>query len=288
MNNKNGNIIGIFNEPVPSKASGIWSLQNISNFRQKLNWSNDANYDGSTAERAASSASALVGLGITQNGIYWINLPTVGPTQIFCLLEPKYDGGGWMMAMKATRGTTFAYSSTHWTTITTLNPTALNRRDGDAKFNTFNYFQGTDLLALWPDIGSGGSIASLGNWCWLEKGYAPRVSQTKCSPLYLFQTASRTFIKDAKTFSGWASGVFSSQTDVRFYGFNWTDNMNCRWGFGWNENGGGLYPNGVLGSDDVSGGIGMSYNSFSAGDAISCCQDSTGINRSARVEIYVR
>jgi hypothetical protein len=27
---------------------------------------------------------------------------------------------------------------------------------------------------------------------------------------------------------------------------------------------------------------------YSAGDQISCCQNSTGINRSARVEIYIR
>ena len=43
-------------------------------------------------------------------------------------------------------------------------------------------------------------------------------------------------------------------------------------------------------SDDVSGGIGMTSNfgTFSAGDRINCCQNVTGINRSARVEIYFR
>jgi hypothetical protein len=30
------------------------------------------------------------------------------------------------------------------------------------------------------------------------------------------------------------------------------------------------------------------FGNFSAGDKINCCQDSTGINRSARVEVYVR
>jgi hypothetical protein len=44
------------------------------------------------------------------------------------------------------------------------------------------------------------------------------------------------------------------------------------------------------GSDDVSGGIGMDsrYGNFSGGDLIGCCQDTTGINRSARVEVYIR
>lgn len=61
-----------------------------------------------------------------------------------------------------------------------------------------------------------------------------------------------------------------------------------RWGFGWNENDSNLYPVGNQSSNDVSGGIGMSFNSYSAGDSIGCCQDSTDINRSARVEIYIR
>lgn len=251
--------------------------------------------DGSTALLAANSAADIKTLtGTNANGVYWINLPTVGATQHFCIMDSAYDGGGWMMALKATRGTTFQYSANYWTTANTLNPTENNQNDGDAKFNSFNYYQGKDLLARWPDIGgpgggAGGSINNLGCWIWLQNNYANRLGSTTTSTmLNLFSTASRLFIQDAILYSGWANGVFSSQTDIRFYGFNWTDNMNCRWGFGWNENGGGLYPNGATGSDDVSGGIGMSYQSYSAGDAISCCQNTTGINRSARVEIYVR
>ena len=34
------------------------------------------------------------------------------------------------------------------------------------------------------------------------------------------------------------------------------------------------------GSNDVSGGIGMESRAYSAGDAISCCQDNTGQNKS--------
>ena len=69
--------------------------------------------------------------------------------------------------------------------------------------------------------------------------------------------------------------------------------MRARWGFGWNENGEGLYPggsSGAAGSNDVSGGIGLDSNAgnISAGDRINCCNDTTGINRQARVEIYVR
>ena len=242
--------------------------------------------DGTTSLKAAPSAQFIkTNFPSSADGVYWIDLPTVGPTQIYCLMDSNYDGGGWMMMMKATRGTTFNYSASYWTTNNTLNPTQTNTTDGDAKFDTMNYFAAKDMLARFPDIGSGGSISGRGMWTWLQNNF---YRGTRIVPITFWSGNNRFFIQDAKTFSGWGNGVFSSQTDIRFYGYNWTDNMNCRWGFGWNENGGGLYPNGAEGSDDVSGGIGMSYNSFSAGDSISCCQDTTGINRSARVEIFIR
>lgn len=51
--------------------------------------------DGSSLERAAISAAAIKSLtGTTSNGLYWINLPVVGPTLVFC--DMNTDGGGWM------------------------------------------------------------------------------------------------------------------------------------------------------------------------------------------------
>jgi hypothetical protein len=150
----------------------------------------------------------------------------------------------------------------------------------------------------------------------MEKSFnRQRSTVAKISLLNFFTTAGTYlynvtnyggyFIQDAKTFSGWSSSVFSSQVDIRFYGFNFQNfragyynfAAKVRWGFGWNENGEGLYVDpsslaigGAPGSDDVSGGIGMdsSFGDYSAGDRINCCQDNTGINRSARVEVYVR
>jgi hypothetical protein len=203
-----------------------------------------------------------------------------------------------MMMMKATTSTTFGYDTNYWTTNNTLNPSDVTQNNADAKFNVMNYYQGKDFLARWPDIttGTGGSITGLGSWIWLQNDYN---DGTRIIPISFFSTASRKFIRDAKTYNGWANGVFSSQTDVRFYGFNYFNDQNLsksRWGFGWNENGGGLYPNGNMGSDDVVGGIGLKgtqfftngSKDFSAGDVIGCCQDTAGINRSARVEVYVR
>ena len=257
--------------------------------------------DGSSSAKAAPSAKYLQNaFGNYNDGSYWINLPYVGPTQLYCLLSSTIDGGGWMMMMKATRGTTFNYSSTYWTAINTLNPLAYNLSDGDAKFDAMNYFYSKDMMALFPDIasnyggGNGGSLnllSNYNNWCWLQNNFNNGI---RITPVGFFTNANRLYYRDANTFTGKGT-AFSSQTDVRFYGYNYTsgNGSNVRWGFGWNENGGGLYPNGVEGSNDVSGGIGMSGVfttgvNYSAGDQISCCQNGTGINRSARVEIYIR
>lgn len=81
------------------------------------------------------------------------------------------------------------------------------------------------------------------------------------------------------------AGKFSKQAGFTFYGLNYNTlaSAKVRWGFAWNNE-----TNQV--SNDVSGGIGMSstYGNYSAGDKINCCQNTTGINRSARVEIYIR
>jgi hypothetical protein len=246
----------------------------------------------------ANSALQLISWGVRRDGVYLINLPVIGRTLVYCLLDSKWDGGGWMMMMKATTGITFGYDTNYWTTNNTLNANHANQNNGDAKFDVMNYYQGKDFLARWPDIttGTGGSISGLGSWIWLQNNYNDGV---RITPISFFSTASRKFVMDAKTYSGWANGIFSSQVDVRFYGFNYFNNNNLaksRWGFGWNENGGGLFPNGDMNSDDVVGGIGLKgtqaftngSRDFSAGDVIGCCADTIGINRSARVEVYVR
>jgi hypothetical protein len=259
--------------------------------------------DGSSAAKAAPSAKYLQNaFNNYTDGAYWINLPYVGPTKLYCILTTTIDGGGWIMMMKATRGTTFSYSSTYWTAVNTLNPTYYDRVDADAKFDAMNYFYAKDIMALWPDIASnygssttGGSVnlaSSYNNWCWLQNNFNNGI---RITPINFFNTATKFFFGNANNFAGRGT-AFSSQSDVLFYGFNYTNassTSSVRWGFGWNENGGGLYPSGNEASNDVSGGIGMSGVfatgiNYSAGDQISCCQTVTGINRSARVEIYIR
>ena len=238
-------------------------------------------YDGSSSTLAALSPWDIKMLtGTNTDGVYWINLPTVGATQVYCLMDEKWAGGGWMMAMKATRGTTFNYGSTYWTAINTLNPTDNTRNDADAKYNSFNYYKGKDLLALWPDIGQGGMLQNTGCWSWVQNNFMSGAPTT----LYnLFSTGNQVNLGSGRAFGGYGHGVFSSQGGWQWYGFNYqgNTNMRVRWGFAWNNET-------DQSSNDVSGGIGMTPNSYSAGDYISAAQDITGMNRSARVEMYIR
>lgn len=272
--------------------------------------------DGSSSDKAAISAIAIKQLNPSAaDGTYWIDLPNIGATEVYCLMDSRWAGGGWMLAMKATTGTTFNYSANYWTTNNTLNPTDLTRNNADAKYEVMNQFLAKDLLALWPTLStasSNGSIASTGTYTWLQTNFNNSKRQnlisffTQPSGLTFTSNAggSGYFITRAKTFSGYANGIFSAQPDIQFYGFNYRANQNTaagfavsanvRWGFGWNENSEGIYPSTDVGqyrgSNDVSGGIGMDtgFKSYSAGDVINCCQEVTGANTSLRVEVYVR
>jgi hypothetical protein len=46
----------------------------------------------------ATSAKALVDVGIYTNGVYWIQPTSTSPKQqVYCVLDPAVDGGGWMI-----------------------------------------------------------------------------------------------------------------------------------------------------------------------------------------------
>jgi hypothetical protein len=209
------------------------------------------------------------------NGVYIINNH---PT--YCLMDASLDGGGWMLAMKATRGTTFNYSSNYWTTSNTLNPTDTTRNDADAKFHIFNTFTGTQAMAIWPDLDvSGGSInAPTYGWIW---------RQSLGSPMTLLNRFQNTLdLGNPFDYSGFNSDVWSYQDGYRKYGFNMQGQVystitHVRWGFVWNNEGDNQ-------TCDASGGIGMSFLAdYSAGDKYNAA-GTQRYNRSMRVEIYVR
>lgn len=237
--------------------------------------------DGTASDRAAVSAAAILAVNPTAtDGVYWINLPTVGPTQVYCAMGSGFaGGGGWMLAMKANQGTTFNYSSNYWTSANVLNETTeLNRNNADMKNHVFNYFTASNFMAFFPDLNNGGQTSGAGTgWHWLQGGQSS-------TALNRFQTSGQVS-GNPRGESMWSGSGFSAQGGFQWYGFNYTGNGSARvrWGFGWNNEG-------DQGSNDVSGGIGMdgSYGSYSAGDRINCCQSTTGVNRSARFEIWVK
>jgi hypothetical protein len=204
-------------------------------------------------------------------------------------MDSAMDGGGWTMAMKAPRDSQeFFYSSNYWTSSNTLNVGNTGNVTADAtnaKFNTFNYLSATSMLAVFPDAGTNGGSITGHNYGWTWKQTVPGGPKT---PLQIFSGSDEQFIGDALNFSGFTPSIWTTQRDIRFYGFNWNDNHKARWGFGWNENGGGLWPDGYRDSDDATGGIGLAWNNHSAGDGSFCCTESTGLNRSMSFEMYVR
>ena len=250
---------------------------------------------GTTSTFPAESARITKAISPTTNtdGIYYIIVNGVS-TATYCLMNSSWNGGGWMMLMKATRGTTFQFSSGYWTGVNTLNTGSTDRTDADAKFDVMNYAMIKDVLAVWPDVGyTGGSIASPpDSWTWLENNYY--LSGTRTTALTGFSVSRDSpSYPDPNTFPGFSYNIWSTQNPSRRHIIGGgthigTVNSNFRWGFIFNENAPGDFS-----SSDVGGGIGMNipYGSgmnYSAGDAITCCQTTAGLNRSMRVEVYGR
>lgn len=264
----NGGRIGVNNNSTQQTASGMWTSLEQTKSTRNFEW---------PLRPIASSAAQLIQLGYTKDGIYNINLPTIGVKRTLCILDPNFaGGGGWMLAMKATRGFTFPYSSSYWTTTNTLNPQDLTRNDSDSKYDVFNYYAASKFLAFFPDLNNGGQTSGAGTgWHWIKTG-------ENITALSRFQT-SLQLSSTPRTENMFVGSGFSAQAGHQWYGFNYTlqTGIRVRWGFGWNNEG-------SPGSNDVSGGIGMELASYSAGDYITCCQSVTGVNRSARFEIWVQ
>lgn len=250
------------------------------------------------SNQAYPAESARIIKEITQtntDGVYYINVNGVS-TAVHCLMNDIYDGGGWMMLMKATRGTTFNYSANYWTTANTLNPTDTTRNDADAKFDTFNYMPIKDVMAIWPDIPStsytnvysknGGSLLIDDGWVWKIDNWN---GSNRTTALAGFQNSRDTHPSNPYVFNGFSTTLFSRQVGNYRHIIGGGSHLGLiaahytRWGLVFNN------ESNEWSSADTSCGIGLSPGSYSAGDSPTWAGiDSTGINRTARVELYGR
>lgn len=320
----NGYILSI-GKTVPSFAIDVNGSINATNYYLNgvslTSITTTISYDGSSSAKAAPSAKYIQQTFFQYaDGVYWINLPTVGPTQIYCLMQAVWAGGGWMLAIKGTRGTTFPYSSTYWTTTNILNPSDTSRNDGDAKFHTYNYFPATDWFAVFPDVTSGGDLptswATIG-WTWIENNAInttiPLVNWFSLGYQYTKLCNGVSYsLNNPGTTSNYSYGgapfiatnpiplnstkcysnnvtttlnqttppVWSYQVGFQWYGFNYKSSYNTVA----NDNvrwGFGWNNETSQDSNDYRGGIGMG-NGYSAGDV------GTVTNRTMRFEWYVR
>ena len=259
---------------------------------------------GTNSAYPAESARVIKDItGTNLDGVYYINVNGISsPT--YCLMNDKYDGGGWMMMMKATQGTTFQYTANYWTTANTLNETDLTRNDGDAKYNVFNYNKVKDVMAIWPDVASGsytnvygqygGSLNLDDGWCWMLNNWN---GASKSTALAGFQSSRDANPNNPFTSNGYSSSVFSNQTGSYRYVLGGGTHLNgadafVRWGYIFNNQS----PD-AFGTTDVVCGIGIPASTvggsanYSAGD---CPNIGSGggktvaLNRSMRVELFGR
>jgi hypothetical protein len=229
------------------------------------------------------------------NGWYWILINGVS-TYTYCLMDSGYTGGGWMLCMKAPAANgTFNYSSGYWRNNNNLNPTDYTLNAADAKYDVYNYFVGKDMLARFPDITGystgGGSLNYGGSWTWYEPGvitnYAGSGGQTM---LWFFSNANNwgsptNSFGSSQLNGGGAGSPWSYECGYQYYGFGFNNNCNSGfnsiWGFNSNNEGDNC-------SNDIYSGIGLNAVSYSCGDYIGCCACNSGMNRQARMEIYIR
>ena len=225
------------------------------------------------------------------DGVYYILCNGIS-TPTYCLMNDKYDGGGWMMIMKANTGSTFTYYTNYWYISNTLNQSDLTRNNANAKYDAFNCIPIKDVMAIWPyaDVGYiGGCLNINDGWVWLVNNWYN--SGTKITALSGFQIPRDATPYIPYSFAGFNSTIWSTQTSAYKHVFGGINHLssniyvNTRWGFTWNENSANDFS-----SCDVNGGIGLhgSSTAKSGGDNINCCQTTTGYNRAMRYELYGR
>jgi hypothetical protein len=103
-----------------------------------------------TEGNPATSAVQLLNAGKTTSGLYYITLPTVGATQVYC--DQTTQGGGWMLAMKldGTLGTGTVrhyFVPTWWNDATGYGNAPSNpRANGELKTAVYGYYPHSEIM----------------------------------------------------------------------------------------------------------------------------------------------
>lgn len=265
-----------------------------------------ANKLGSGQSAALSAKQIKEITGAIADGIYYIKCGNV-IKKTYCLMDPKYDGGGWMLLMKMGVGGTFGFSSPHWTTATTLNENSLNITDiSDSKFDVYNYTPIKDIMVIFykDDVKgyTGGCINNDLGWCWLLNNWYDNGRSIEA--MNGFNIPRDATPVNPYDYAGWNSELFSKQNGVAkhvigghgHYGNGWSgqksDWGSTRWGFVFNNEG-------DMFSNDAWCGIGLGKTksssivpSFvipdrSAGDYYGCC-GTEKLNKSVRCLLFGR
>lgn len=118
------------------RANGVWTvISTVQNHSLLL--------DGSSSSRAAPDANYLFNAGITTSNAYWINLPQLGPTQVYC--DMTTDGGRWMMM--GYLGSIVGVGNVNQAVFSTFGTLAATRASNQSSFSRFDIakaYSGTD------------------------------------------------------------------------------------------------------------------------------------------------
>ena len=260
--------------------------------------------DGTMREKALNNARDLQKLNVTANGPRWV-ICGGQPRETWCLMDPNYDGGGWMLLAKMDEGTTFHFDSVHWETSTELNANDLSiatKRGGgigDAKYPAFNSVPVKDIMVIFLIDIVGGHVTNqttpgAQGWAWIIKDWWPHDKTNGTTALTGFSKRQARDAPESNPLKfdkqGLDRRIWSHQYNEmkviigghkhlqssNVYGENTWGSV--RLGIACNENGPGDFLSndtwcgigGGAGSNGCIGNPSMS-SCFSAGDYFGCC-----------------
>ena len=205
---------------------------------------------GSSALNPATSAIELVNQGITTDGVYWIKASPTAPTQqVYCILDPAFDGGGWMIIAN-NPATIYMPNSSH-----IPRPTAYPSYVGSSGANSYtpqNHFsinaQDMPFTKFYHVIMADNTSFNLAGKCIGYVGHHLNISRTIPSTQYWAIDAVGTSMTRGNLVNWPGFGNKRCYQLGAYYAYGNTVGASGRWGFGCVPTGngsGGVGSNGV-------------------------------------------